>query len=131
MWTKENRRRYDRSGLRYESDLTDEEWAEIAPLIPPAKPGGNKRSVNLREVMNGLMYILSTGCQWRAIPKDLARHMTTSAAGSGTERWSASTTHSISNAVSRPCGRPVRPQRSSTRKASLAQEASGNRSCQP
>src|ERR1700691_6749392 len=72
MWTKENRRRYDRSGLRYDSDLTDEEWAEIAPLIPPAKPGGNKRSVNLREVMNGLMYILRTGCQWRAIPKDLA-----------------------------------------------------------
>ena len=71
MWTKENRRRYDRSGLRYDSDLTDEEWAEIAPLIPPAKPGGNKRSVDLREVVNGLMYILSTGCQWRAIPKDL------------------------------------------------------------
>src|SRR6188768_2833151 len=71
MWTRENRGRYDRSGLRYESDLTDDEWAEIAPLIPPAKPGGNKRSVNLREVVNGLMYILSTGCQWRAIPKDL------------------------------------------------------------
>src|ERR1700678_2966469 len=76
MWTKENRRRYDRSGLRYESDLTDDEWAEIAPLIPPAKPGGNKRSVNLREVVNGLMYILSTGCQWRAIPKDLAPRST-------------------------------------------------------
>jgi transposase len=76
MWTKEHRRRYDRSGLPYGSDLTDEEWAEIAPLIPPAKPGGNKRSVNLREVMNGLMYILSTGCQWRAIPKDLAPHST-------------------------------------------------------
>jgi putative transposase len=76
MWTKENRRRYDRSGLRYDSDLTDEEWAEIAPLIPPAKPGGNKRSVNLREVMNGLMYILSTGCQWRAIPKDLTPRST-------------------------------------------------------
>ena len=58
MWTEENRRRYDRSGLRYESDLTDDEWAEIAPLIPPAKPGGNKRSVNIREVVNGLMYIL-------------------------------------------------------------------------
>jgi len=65
MWTKENRGRYDRSGLRYESDLTDEEWAEIAPLIPPAKPGGNKRSVNLRAVVNGRMSILSTGCQWR------------------------------------------------------------------
>jgi transposase len=76
MWTKENRRRYDRSGLRYESDLTDEEWAEIAPLISPAKPDGNKRTVNLREVANGLMYLLSTGCQWRAIPKDLAARST-------------------------------------------------------
>jgi transposase len=76
VWTKENRARYDRSGLRYESDLTDEEWAEIAPLIPPAKPGGNKRTVDLREVVNGLMYIVSTGRQWRAIPKDLAARST-------------------------------------------------------
>lgn len=71
MWTKENRGRYDRSGLRYPSDLTDAEWAHVAPLIPPAKRGGNKRTVNVREVVNGLLYILSTGCQWRAIPKDL------------------------------------------------------------
>src|SRR5271157_1673032 len=56
--------------------IRPEEWAEIAPLIPPAKPGGNKRTVNLREVVNGLMYILSTGCQWRAIPKDLAARST-------------------------------------------------------
>ena len=41
MWTMENRGRYDRRGLRYESDLTDEEWAEIELLIPPAKCGGN------------------------------------------------------------------------------------------
>ena len=71
MWTAQNRRRYDRSQLRYPSDLTDDEWAHIAPLIPPAKSGGNKRSVDVREVMNAIMYILSTGCQWRAIPKDL------------------------------------------------------------
>ena len=71
MWTAENRGRYDRSRLRYPSDLTDEEWALIAPSIPPAKRGGTKRTVDLREVVNGLMYILSTGCQWRAIPKDL------------------------------------------------------------
>ena len=43
----------------------------MAPLIPPAKKGGNRRSVNVREVINGLMYVLSTGCQWRALPKDL------------------------------------------------------------
>lgn len=71
MWTDENRKRYDRSKLRYPSDLTDAEWALVEPLIPPAKPGGNKRTVTVREVMNGLMYVLSTGCQWRAVPKDL------------------------------------------------------------
>ena len=71
MWTTENRARYDRSRLRYPSDLTEMEWAVIAPCLSPAKRGGNKRTVNLREVVIGLMYILSTGCQWRAIPKDL------------------------------------------------------------
>ena len=71
MWTPENRGSYDRGKLRYPSDVTDEEWAHIAPLIPPAKHGGRKRSVDVREVVNGLMYILSTGCQWRAVPKDL------------------------------------------------------------
>jgi transposase len=71
MWTSKNRGRYDRSQLRYPSDLTDDEWAHVAPLIPRAKPGGNKRSIDEREVMNGIMYILSTGCQWRAVPKDL------------------------------------------------------------
>ncbi len=71
MWTSENRGSYDRSKLRYPSDVTDEEWGNIAPLIPPAKRGGRKRSVDVREVVNGLMYILSTGCQWRAVPKDL------------------------------------------------------------
>ena len=71
MWTKKNRARYDRSMLRYSSDLTDDEWAHVEPLIPPAKRGGNKRRVDVREVMNGLMYVLSTGCQWRAVPKDL------------------------------------------------------------
>ena len=71
MWTNENRARYDRSKLRYPSDLTDEEWALIGPLIPPAKRGGNKRTVDVREVVNGLMYVLSTGCQWAAVPKDL------------------------------------------------------------
>ena len=71
MWTNENRARYDRSHLRYPSDLTDDEWKLVEPLIPPGRRGGDKRTVILREVVNGLMYILSTGCQWRAIPKDL------------------------------------------------------------
>ena len=71
MWTNENRGRYDRSKLRYPSDLTDEEWALIGPLIPPGKRGGNKRTVIERNVADGVMYILSTGCQWAALPKDL------------------------------------------------------------
>lgn len=71
MWTTENRARYDRDKLRYPSDLTDEEWAHIEALIPAAKRGGRKRKVDLREIVNGIMYVLSTGCQWRYVPKDL------------------------------------------------------------
>lgn len=76
MWTDDNRARYDRSRLRYPSDLTDEEWRLVEPLIPAAKRGGGKRTVVMREVVNGLMYVLSTGCQWRAIPKDLPARST-------------------------------------------------------
>ena len=71
MWTNANRVDYDRGYLRYPSDLTDAEWALVGPLIPPGKRGGNKRTVDIRAVVNGLMYVFSTGCQWRAIPKDL------------------------------------------------------------
>ena len=76
MWAVENRARYDRNKLRYPSDLTDAEWALVKPLIPPAKRGGNKRTVDMREVVNGLMYILSTGRQWAALPNDLAPRST-------------------------------------------------------
>ena len=71
MWTDENRAKYNRDHLRYPSDATDEEWAVIEPLLPPAKHGGRKREVDMREVFNGIMYVLSTGCQWRYVPKDL------------------------------------------------------------
>ncbi len=71
MWTKEHRLAAARKSLRYPSDLTDAEWGLVAALIPPAKRGGRPRSVNLREVLNGIFYILSTGCQWEAMPKDL------------------------------------------------------------
>ena len=64
MWTDKNRRRYSRDGLRYPSDLTDAEWALVAAVILGARPGGNKRTVDIREVVNGVMYVLSTGCQW-------------------------------------------------------------------
>jgi transposase len=64
-------RRDTRTPVRYPSDLTEAEWAHVKLLIPPARRGGNRRHVDEREVVNGLMYVLSTGCQWRAVPKDL------------------------------------------------------------
>ena len=76
MWTLENRPKYNRDHLRYPSDLTDEEWAYVAPLIPPPKPGGGKRRTDMRAVMNAVMYILSTGCQWRYLPKDFPPYST-------------------------------------------------------
>jgi transposase len=71
MWTVEQRQAHDRAGLRYPSDLTEAEWALVAPFVPPAKRGGRKRTVDVREVLNGIFYVLATGYQWRALPKDL------------------------------------------------------------
>jgi transposase len=61
----------DRRGLRYPSDMTDAEWVLVAPLIRPAKRGGRPRTVNVREVLNAIFYVLWTGCPWKALPKDL------------------------------------------------------------
>jgi transposase len=55
----------------YRSDLTDAQWELIRPLLPPAKPGGRPRSVDLREVLNTLFYQARTGCQWDYLPHDL------------------------------------------------------------
>ena len=76
MWTPENRPRYNRDKLRYPSDLTDDEWSCINGFIPPAKSGGRPRKIDPREVLNGIMYVLSTGVQWRYIPKDLPSRST-------------------------------------------------------
>ncbi len=55
----------------YPSDLTDEQWTVLEPLLPTAKPGGRPRSVDLREIVNGLLFVLRTGCPWRSLPHDL------------------------------------------------------------
>src|SRR6516164_8766046 len=55
----------------YPSDISDEQWGVLAPLIPPALPGGRPRKTNMREVVNALFYVNRTGCQWRALPHDL------------------------------------------------------------
>lgn len=71
MWTPEHRCAADRHGLRYPSDLSNAEWALVEPMIPPARRGGRKRSIDIREVLNAIFYVLWTGCQWKALPKDL------------------------------------------------------------
>jgi transposase len=71
MWKPEHRLAAGRGGLRYPSDLNDAEWVLIEPLIPPARRGGRRRSVNVREIVNAIFYVLSTACQWKALPKDL------------------------------------------------------------
>jgi putative transposase len=63
---------------RYTSDLTEGQWRVIAPLIPPAKPGGRPRTSNMREVLNGIFYRLKNGCSWENLPKDFPPHKTVS-----------------------------------------------------
>jgi putative transposase len=55
----------------YRTDLTDAQWKLIKPLIPPAKPGGRPREVDMREALNTLLYQARTGCQWELLPHDL------------------------------------------------------------
>ncbi|MBU4529390.1 MAG: transposase [Alphaproteobacteria bacterium] len=69
-WTNITRRDYACEAARYASDLSDREWALIAPLLPGPKPVGRPRVANLREVANAILYMVSTGCQWRMLPKD-------------------------------------------------------------
>ena len=71
-WTDIARREHNRDCARYPSDLTDREWALIAPLLPAAKRGGRPRTTSLRAVMDAILYVGSSGCQWRALPKCFA-----------------------------------------------------------
>lgn len=69
-WTEITRPQYERRSPRYASDLTDEEWGLIAPLMPPANHIGRPRKTDLREVVNALLYMASSGGAWRLLPKD-------------------------------------------------------------
>lgn len=79
-WDDIAREEYKRVGLGYPSDLTDREWALIAPFIPPAKTGGRKRTTDMRRVVDAILflacfwpvfglYLASSGCQWRMLPR--------------------------------------------------------------
>lgn len=75
-WTEITRGQYRREGLRYASDLTDGEWSLIASLMPAPSPIGRPRTTDLRQVMDAILYIASTGCQWRQLPKDFPPYST-------------------------------------------------------
>jgi putative transposase len=91
-WTEITRLHYRRDGLRYASDLMDREWHVIAPFMPEPTHLGRPRKVDLREVVNAILYILATGCQWRALPKDFPPRSTVQGyfyrwRDDGTWRW--------------------------------------------
>jgi putative transposase len=69
-WTKTTREQYRRAGLRYASDTTAMEWISLSALLPMPARTGRPREWPLRTIMNAILYILATGCQWRALPKD-------------------------------------------------------------
>lgn len=71
-WTETTRPHHERTGLRYSSDLMGGEWALIEPMMPPRRRYGRPRKVDLREIMNAILYLAAAGCAWRLLPKDFA-----------------------------------------------------------
>src|SRR5271156_3987851 len=78
MWTEITQQQYRRDGLLYASDVTDEEWALIEALLPPPRKLGRPRTTEMREVVNAMLYMLTTGCQWRLLPKEFPPFSTSS-----------------------------------------------------
>jgi transposase len=110
-WTEITRLQYRREGLRYASDLTDAEWALLAPLMPRASRLGRPRGTDLRAVVEAILYMASTGCQWRAIPKDFPP---TSTVQGYFYAWSrmgllAEINHLLVGALREKTGRPASP----------------------
>lgn len=92
VWTETTRRKYRRDGLQYASATTDEEWAVIEPLLPPVRRLGRPRTRDLRTIVNAILYVLATGCQWRALPRDFPPRSTVQGyfyrwRDDGTWRW--------------------------------------------
>jgi transposase len=69
-WTEFTRAGYESSGGRYASNASDAEWALVAPLLPAPKRVGQPRTTDLRDVFGAILYIATTGCQWRMLPND-------------------------------------------------------------
>jgi transposase len=70
MWTETTQQQYRRDGLRYASDVSDAEWAQIEALLPAPKRLGRPRTTQMRQIVNAMLYLLTTGCQWLLLPKE-------------------------------------------------------------
>jgi putative transposase len=113
----------------YPSDLTEAQWQRIAPLIPPAKPGGRPRSVNVREILNAICSWLHTGCQWRHLPHDLPPWGTVH---SYSRRWRLDGTwhqmhEALRDQVRRAAGRETRPSAAIVESQSVKTTEKGGR----
>jgi transposase len=92
VWTETTREKYRRDELRYASGTTDGEWAQIEPLLPARRALGRPRQWQLRPIVDAILYILATGCQWRALPRDFPPRSTVQGyfyrwRDDGTWRW--------------------------------------------
>ena len=99
----------------YDTDLTDAGWALIAPLLPPARPGGRPRTTNMRAVINAIFYLLRTGCQWRLLPESTRRgapSITISVAGRTTASGRVFSALYMRQLGSKPAGMRVLPSSS-------------------
>jgi len=76
MWTEITRPKYERQGLGYSSDLNDAEWAMIAPRLPQRSRLGRPPKTEMRSVVNALLYMVRTGCQWRQLPREFPPYTT-------------------------------------------------------
>jgi transposase len=116
------REQLDLSGIFSDPRPPASRWAIVEPIIPPAKHGGRQRTIDVREILNGIFYVLSTGCQWQALPKDLPPKSTVWAYF---DLWSWDGTlerihHALYVDASRRDGRQAPPQQSSTARAPRA-----------
>jgi putative transposase len=76
MWTPTTRRRHSCDHLRYGSDLTDQDWDILAPVMPPPARSGRPRRWEMRAIMNAIFYVVRTGCAWSLLPRDFPSRST-------------------------------------------------------
>ena len=133
-WTDITRRAYASVATRYASDLSEVEWALIAPQLPGPKPLGRPRIANLREVVNAILYMGSAGCLWRMLPKDFSPFTTVQ---NYFYAWrDMGVLRAINNTLawrpgSRRAGRQARPPASSTASPSRPPKAAASEASMP